>query len=85
MTGPVISGVGSANLKGNRFEITWNTNEPATSKVNFTNGEQMSDSALVTQHSLTFRGGRGVLYEYFVTSVDAALNSTTEGPFMHQN
>ena len=41
MTGPVISGVESANLKGNRFEITWNTNEPATSKVNFTNGEQM--------------------------------------------
>jgi len=83
-TAPVITNI-ALKSKGTRFEITWDTDEPATSMVNFTNGEQMSDSALVTQHSLTFRGGRGVLYEYFVTSVDAALNSTTEGPFMHQN
>ena len=83
-TGPVITNI-ALKSKGTRFEITWDTDESATSMVKFTNGEQMSDSALVIQHSLTFRGGRDALYEYFVISVDAATNSTTEGPFMHQN
>ncbi len=85
-TGPVISGVMSENLNGNRFEITWTTDEPATSMVTFTCCGDMSDDALVTGHRMPFRGGKGVLYQYTVTSVDATGNSTTdEGPYFHQN
>ena len=84
-TGPVISGVMSENLKGNRFEITWTTDELATSMVTFTCCGDMSDDALVTGHRMTFRGSKNVGYDYSVTSVDAAGNSSTEGPFFHQN
>ena len=83
---PGISNVTSAKLKGNRFEITWTTDEPATSVVTFTCCGPTSDGALVTQHGRMFRGGKGTLYEYTVTSTDAAGNSTTdEGPYFHQN
>ena len=84
-TGPVISSVGSAKLNGNRFEITWDTDEPATSMVTFTCCGPTSDGALVTQHGMTFRGGKGTRYEYTVTSTDAAGNPSMAGPFMHQN
>ena len=85
-SGPVISNVLSENLNGNRFEITWTTDESATSMVTFTCCGDMSDDALVTGHRMTFRGGKGVLYQYTVTSTDATGNSTTdEGPYFHQN
>lgn len=84
-SGPVISDVLSKKLNGNRFEITWTTGEPATSMVNFTCCDPMSDDALVTSHRMTFRGGKGVGYDYSVTSVDAAGNSSTSASFMHQN
>ena len=84
-TAPVISNVKSAKLKGNRFEITWTTDEPATSIVTFTCCGDVSDDALVTNHRLTFRGGKGVQYEYTVTSADGAGNSSMAGPFFHQN
>ncbi len=85
-TGPIINGVQAGKLKGNRFEITWTTDEAATSMVTFTCCGDMSDDALVTGHSVTFRGGKGTLYEYTVTSTDAAGNSSTdEGPYFHQN
>ena len=87
-TGPVMSDVGSVNLNGNRFEITWTTDEAADSMVDFACCGPMSDGALVTQHGMTFRGGKGTLYEYTVTSTDAAGNSTTDpeaGFYTHQN
>jgi thermitase len=84
-TGPVISNVGSRKLNGNRFEITWVTDEAADSMVSFVCCGPSMDDALVTQHGMTFRGGKGTLYQYTVTSTDASGNSTTSAPKMHQN
>ena len=53
---PVISSVQSKKLNGNRFEITWATDEPATSMVTFTCCDDVSDDALVTSHRLRVRG-----------------------------
>ena len=77
-TAPVISNVQSKKLNGNRFEITWTTDEPADSVVTFVCCGPTSDDALVTQHRMTFRGGKGALYEYSVTSTNAAEKSTTD-------
>ena len=84
-TGPVISNVSSKKLKGTKFEISWSTDVASNSKVTFTCCGDYSNSQLVTEHSMGFRGSVGVTYDYYVTSVDAAGNSTTEGPFIHQN
>ena len=84
-TGPVISDVGSVNLNGNRFEITWTTDEAADSMVDFACCGPMSDDTLVTQHGMTFRGNKNVGYDYYVTSTNAAGLSTIAGPFFHQN
>ena len=76
-TPPVISNVSSAKTKGTRFVITWDTDEPASSEVIFDCCGSFSDSALVTSHSMSFRGSKGVLYEYVVRSTDAAGNTST--------
>jgi len=84
-TGPVISSVASLSTKGASFDISWTTDEPATSTVMFTCCGAYNDSNLVTSHSMGFRGNKGVLYEFFVSSSDASGNATTAGPFYHQN
>jgi thermolysin len=83
--GPVITNVESINQKGTKFQITWQTDVPATSVVTFSCCGSYSDSELVTNHMMGFRGSVGFAYEYYVTSVDTSGNSTTEGPFIHQN
>lgn len=84
-TGPVISNVASAKLRGNSFEITWTTDVPSNSEVTFTCCGTYTNATLVTNHRMTFNGSKGVLYEYYVTSRDGDGNATTEGPFYHQN
>lgn len=85
-TPPVISNVASVKLTNNGlFKITWTTDEPATTQVVVTNLGTYTNNTLVTSHSMSIQGSRGVRYEYFVTSVDAAGNSATAGPFYHQN
>ncbi len=85
-TPPVISGIYSRkiNTRGG-FEIGWTTDEPATTVVQFVGGGTYTNSTLVTNHVMTFSGKKGVVYTYYVTSVDAAGNSSTAGPFTHQN
>lgn len=85
-TPPVISGVYSRkiNTRGG-FEIGWTTNEPATTVVQFVGGSTYTNTTLVLNHVMTFSGKKGVTYTYYVTSVDAAGNSSTAGPFIHQN
>jgi hypothetical protein len=39
----------------------------------------------VTSHSKTFNGQRGMTYTYFVSSTDAAGNTSESGPHTHQN
>jgi len=85
-TAPVISSVSSrvTNAKNGSFEITWTTDESATSDVQL-NGTVYSDANLVTAHKRTFRGTKGATYTYYVSSSDAAGNTATAGPFTHQN
>lgn len=81
---PVISNVSSnTSGRGGNFKITWNTDEPADSEVKFTCCGVFTNSELVTDHSMGFRGQKGVTYEYWVSSTDAAGNKATEGPLYH--
>lgn len=82
---PVISNVGSAEANGQNFTITWDTDEAANSVVNFPCCGTFTNDALVTSHSMGFRGRNGTAYEYFVESTDAAGNKATSGPHVHQN
>jgi thermolysin len=84
-TAPTITSVSSKKLKGGKFQIGWTTNEPADSTVTFTCCGAYSNASLVTSHSMSFNGSIGVVYEYYVTSKDAAGNSRTAGPYLHQN
>ena len=81
----VISNVSSKILKGVKFQISWSTNVPSSTGVTFTCCGTYVKNELVTNHAYTFSGTRGVLYTYSVTSTDANNNSTTAGPFYHQN
>lgn len=85
-TAPVISTVAASvvNSKQGTFKITWTTNEGANTVVNL-NGTPYTDSALVTAHSMTFRGTKGASYTYSVSSTDAAGNTSTAGPFTFIN
>ncbi len=83
---PVISNVGSqkTNTRNGSFEITWTTNEPATSDV-ILNGTTYSSSTLTTSHKRSFKGTKGATYTYSVSSADASGNRATAGPFTHLN
>jgi bacillolysin len=81
----VISKVSSARLAGTKFQIKWTTNVPADSAVSFTCCGTYSNSSLVTSHSMSFSGSRGVTYEYYVRSTDASGHTSSAGPFYHTN
>jgi Zn-dependent metalloprotease len=83
--GPTITNVASKKLKGGKFQITWTTNVPSDSAVIFTCCGTYTNSSLVTSHSMQFNGSIGAAYEYYVRSTDANGNSSTAGPFIHQN
>ena len=84
---PVITEVRSrvTNAKRGSFEITWTTDEPATSSVSLTGYGTYSDTALVKAHRMTFNGTKGATYSYTVSSTDASGNISTAGPYLHQN
>lgn len=77
-TPPVISGLASAvtNSRNGSFEITWSTDEPATSDVQM-GGTWYNDATLTTNHRRTFRTQKGATVNYTVRSTDAAGNSAT--------
>ena len=82
-TPPVISNV--AHSAGNgTASITWNTDEPADSRVDYgTSAEALSlnqsAAGLTTSHSVQLTGlAPNTTYYYRVTSADAAANSSTE-------
>lgn len=78
---PVITNVAATptNPKNGSFEITWTTNEAATSDV-VINGVTYPDSTLATNHKRTFRGTRGASYDGTVVSTDSSGNSAS-APF----
>ena len=85
-TAPVISNVDAVKSgKGGTFKIIWNTINSADSEVTFKCCGTFTNSELVTDHSMSFRGQKNVTYEYSVSSTDAAGNNVTEGPYDHEN
>ena len=79
-TAPVLSGVTAANIGTNTATISWTTDEPATSQVEYGAGTTFTtvtpvDGSLVTTHSLVISGlAAKTGYVYRVRSRDAAAN-----------
>lgn len=79
-TPPVISGVTASNLTSTSAVITWSTDEPATSQVEYgtsTNYGSLSalDSTWATSHSITLNGlTPSIPYHFRVKSTDSAGN-----------
>jgi len=82
-TGPAISNI-AEDLEPDGATITWDTDEPADSRVDFGTSPGALDSseggaALGTSHSVALGGLEpSTTYYYRVTSADAGSNSTTE-------
>jgi thermitase len=80
--GPVISDVSAVDISTTTAEITWSTDVPATSQVEYglrtTYGSMSSlSSGLVTSHSVTLTGlAKGKLYHFRVYSTDSEGNQT---------
>jgi RHS repeat-associated protein len=87
VTPPVITGVSSSAVTQNAATITWTTNEPADSQVEYgltiAYGQSTTlNPALVTAHSQGLSGlTPGTLYHYRVKSKDAAGNLRVSGDF----
>ena len=83
---PVITNVHSVvtNAKNGSFEVRWTTDEPSTTVV-IIGTTRYSNTSLVTNHVYSFRGSKNATYSYTVESTDAAGNTATAGPFIHQN
>jgi len=82
-TPPAISEVAAGNLTDTSVTITWTTDEPADSVVNYGNttalGLTASDATLVTSHSITLTGLlRGTTYYFEIQSTDGAGNTATD-------
>ena len=79
-TAPTISGRTATNITGSSAQITWTTNEPATSRVEYglttSYGSSTTlDATLVTAHSVALTGlAPNTTYNYRVRSIDAAGN-----------
>ncbi len=85
LTPPVISDVVAApDPGGTGATVTWTTDEPADSRVDYgVSGGALSsnesDAALVTSHSIVLSGlTPGLGYDYRVTSTDGSLNAASE-------
>lgn len=81
-TPPVISSV-AASTTATTATITWVTDEPATSMVNYGTttalGSTVTDTTLTTTHSVTLTGlSPETAYYFEVQSADAAGNLTTD-------
>jgi serine protease len=74
-TAPVISNINGFS-DGNSFTLQWVTNEPATSGIDFEDYGIYGEDALVTDHSLRFRGSAGQTYVFKFVSSDAAGNTS---------
>lgn len=81
-TDPIISNIQVINIDTDSATITWDTDEPSTSVVDYgltsSYTDQESDPTLVTSHSINLTGlSDGTEYHFAVTSVDAASNSAS--------
>jgi len=82
---PAISAVAASNVTVNGANITWATDEPATSQVDYGTATSYGssttlDTSLVTSHAQALAGLQSnTTYHYRVRSTDAANNTTTSG------
>ncbi|MFZ5875666.1 MAG: fibronectin type III domain-containing protein, partial [Nitrospirota bacterium] len=80
-TPPQLSSIAAVSPSSSSASLSWVTNEPATSRVEFglTSAYGASsplDSTLVTSHRVTLQGlARGTMYHYRIISQDAAGNA----------
>lgn len=82
-TAPVISSVTSSGITETEATITWSTDEPANSQVNFgtttSYGTSAGSGSYVTSHSVTLSGlTAGTDYFYQVVSVDESGNTSVD-------
>jgi serine protease len=86
-TPPVISNVAASSITGSSATLSWSTNEPADSQVQYGTTTAYGSTtplalALVTSRSVQLSGlARNTLYNYRVKSVDAAGNVSWSGNF----
>src|SRR5271157_2494530 len=86
---PTISGVSAGSITSTGATITWTTNVPTSSQVNYGTtaayGQKSAlNSSLVTSHSVVLSGLRAsTQYHYHAVSVDASNNqvSSTDSTF----
>jgi hypothetical protein len=84
-TPPVIGSIRSSNITASGATISWTTNEPSTTQVEYglstAYGSTTSlDSTLRTSHTLLLSGlVPGTVYHFRVRSMDAAGNPATSG------
>lgn len=95
-TPPVITSIAASNITGASATISWSTNEPATSQVEYGTTEDLGlssdlDTTLVTNHSVSLTDlANSTTYHYKVKSRDAAgnlaagevYNFTTLSPYL---
>ena len=85
-TALMISNIDSEKSgKGGTFKITWDTNNPANSEVTFECCGTFTNSELVKDHSMSFRGKKGDTYTYWVSSTDAQEHTVTSDTYTHSN
>ncbi|MDD5688430.1 MAG: carbohydrate-binding protein [Elusimicrobia bacterium] len=87
-TPPVVSSTATISITGTSAVVTWTTNEPATSKVEYglTTGygsaSPVTDSGGVTSHSVPITGlTEKTTYHCRVVTTDMSNNPTTTGDF----
>ena len=85
-TMPTITGVTAASITTNSATITWRTDEPANSVVEYGTtivyGSTKSDATMVTEHAVSLTGlSSGTTYHYRVKSTDAANNLAVSDDF----
>lgn len=82
-TGPQISNVNVTQTDNGNATISWTTDEPADSKINYgaSAGQlnsQNSNGSLTTNHSITITGlNPATTYYFSISSQDAAANNST--------
>jgi hypothetical protein len=82
-TAPVISAVAATATAAGVATVSWSTNEPSTSRVDYGGtaaslSQNVSDATRVSSHSMQITGlTPGTTYYFRVSSADAAGNSAT--------
>ena len=84
---PVISGVSASDVTASGVTITWNTDEPSDTQVEYGTSTSYgsfstNNPSMVTLHGVAFGGlASATLYHYRVRSKDAAGNQAISGDF----